>query len=288
MDPHRQMLLWAALISVTVHVMIGLLLASVRAGAPPPALVERSVLVDVVEQDEAGGAGELVPLAPTPAAAFPVQAVEQPLPSAQPQETSEPETTRASPSLAANSRPGAASESAVGGSASGGSFFGITPRGQRIVYVLDRSSSMGRGGALEVANREVLASLRSLPPQASFQIIIYHSVAQFLLPQHTGWLTAAQLPQVEAALLALVPEGGTRHQLALPLALSLQPDVIFFLTDADDLPAAHVAEVTTRNQGRAIIHTVELTHRHLLQPDMPLQRLARQNRGDYRAVAVGP
>ena len=45
---------------------------------------------------------------------------------------------------------------------------------------------------------------------------------------------------------------------ALRLALSLAPEVVYLLTDADDLSDADRALVTHLNRGRAVIHTIEL------------------------------
>ena len=40
------------------------------------------------------------------------------------------------------------------------------------------------------------------------------------------------------------------------------------------------------NQGRAVIHTIELSIGNRERSEMPLQALARDNRGTYRAVAL--
>ncbi len=60
-----------------------------------------------------------------------------------------------------------------------------------VVYVVDRSMSMGFHGALARARREVLASLRRLPPTARFQLIAYNREAEPLsIDGQSGLLSA--------------------------------------------------------------------------------------------------
>ena len=146
--------------------------------------------------------------------------------------------------------------------------------------------SMGLHGALEAARRELLTSLEQLPPTTRFQVIVFNSTAGPLIPSQPQWLeaTAANRQLVARALADLPAEGGTNHDLALPKALALQPDVIFFLTDADDLTAAQLRSITLHNRGRTVIHTIELNTANRGRPQMPLQLLARENGGVYQAV----
>jgi hypothetical protein len=84
----------------------------------------------------------------------------------------------------------------------------------------------------------------------------------------------------------LVPEGGTSHDRALGQAVDLAPDVIYFLTDADDLRADQVRALTQLNKGRAAIHAIELNTAHRDRADLPMHALPRENRGQYQAVDV--
>ena len=81
-----------------------------------------------------------------------------------------------------------------------------------------------------------------------------------------------------------VPEGGTDHEPALKMAFLLRPDVVYFLTDADDLKPRHLRLVRSLNQSRAIVHTIELNNRNRDRRQMPLQVMARENRGVYQGV----
>ncbi len=176
-----------------------------------------------------------------------------------------------------------------GSSGSGGvatTFFQVEARGQKIVYVLDGSASMGQSGAWQVAGRELLASLHQLPPKGRFQVIVYNRFASFLLPQRPEWLDATpeNVAAAAQALANLPAEGKTEHGPALQKALALRPDVLFFLTDADDLTNEHLRLVAACNQQRAVIHTIELNTSNRQRTDMPMQVLARAHHGVYRAV----
>jgi len=82
-------------------------------------------------------------------------------------------------------------------------------------------------------------------------------------------------------------EGSTDHVPAISLALGLQPDAVFFLTDADDIRAEVVRGITARNHGRSIIHAIQLRDAARPGGDGPLQSLARYNRGTYRQIPTG-
>lgn len=176
------------------------------------------------------------------------------------------------------------------GSLGGTEFFGVAANAKKIIYVIDRSSSMGLNGALDRACYEIWNSLQALPETAQIQIVVYNSHAQMLMPTERNWLTNSKSNQhrVGQALKDLRAEGGTKHYLALPLALSLQPEVIYFLTDADDLTLEYLKLVTERNRHQTRIHVIELNTHHLDHTDMPLQVFARANGGQYRAVDLLP
>jgi hypothetical protein len=167
-------------------------------------------------------------------------------------------------------------------------FFQVPVEAERVVYVIDHSGSMGLHGALEAAARELLNSLERLPRSAHFQVIVYNSAAGPLLVDQPGWLAVSpeNTHRVAAALRDLPAEGGTRQDQALFRALTLQPEAIFFLTDADDLSAADVSTIMQRNRWHCVIHVIELNTANSNRPDMPLQVLARENGGVYRAVEL--
>src|SRR5207253_333937 len=107
---------------------------------------------------------------------------------------------------------------------SGTRFFQIGVRAKSVVYVIDRSVSMGLNGGLTRAKQELLASLRGMPVDTQFQIIIFNRSVQMLEPGSAAGLLAAssENKQKAAAFLAPVrPEGGTLPVPALKRALAL-------------------------------------------------------------------
>lgn len=169
-----------------------------------------------------------------------------------------------------------------------GSLFPLPTTAASVVYVLDRSLSMATDRKLEFACGELIASLRQLPATARFQVIDYNEFAAMLIVNGRNDLLPAEpgtVAQAIAHLQELAPAGKTNYVAALSKGVDLHADVLYFLTDADDLKPEEVAVITRRNQ-RTVIHTIELTHRRLSQPDSPLARLAHDNRGTCRRVSI--
>lgn len=173
----------------------------------------------------------------------------------------------------------------------GPAIFQVKGSGHSVVYVIDRSLSMGLNGALGSARRELLASLDRLPETVRFQVILYNRQAEPLrLDGHWDLVpaTAANRQRVAELVEALRAEGGTDHLAALRRALVLQPEVLFFITDAAELTPQQVRTVTQQNQGRTAIHAIELSGAVSgSSADNPLSLLARSNRGTYRGVYLG-
>jgi hypothetical protein len=184
------------------------------------------------------------------------------------------------------SSPGPAAPSPLAGQG-GGALLAVPAAARSVVYLLDHSTSMGLDGALAVGRREVLASLKSLRPGTFFQVIPYNrQAAPLVLGGRAGLvpLDPACIQQAEQILLSLAPSGSTDHVRALQCGLRLLPDILFLVTDADDMTLQDVATVTACNKRRTQIHAVDLTSRRP-RPDSPLQRLAADNGGTCRRVA---
>ncbi len=304
----------ALLVSLALHGAVGLALALL----PCPggdAATTGSVGVDActLEAEEAeGGAAFLVPRpdpAPPAAAAlppvfvakltpepYPVRVPVAPtVPAAVPPEQQGAGERRAprptGPGVREQSHePGAASAGTAAKTARNGTtFFQVETQAETLVYLIDRSSSMGLHGALATARQQLIASLEQLPATARFQVIVYNRTAEPLLAGQPDLMTASpeNRQRVALQLSTLTAEGGTDHLPALRRALALHPDVVFFLTDADDLTAEHLRAVTRFNPGRhTVIHAIELNTRNRDRPDMPMHVLARDNRGTYQAVGL--
>ena len=173
--------------------------------------------------------------------------------------------------------------------------FGVQGTGNRFVYVFDRSLSMsGYGGRpLAAAKRELIKSLESLGGVHQFQIVFYNEEPKIFNTR------AGQSPQLvfasdenkrqaETFVSSITADGGTQHMEALLRAFALTPDVIFFLTDADDpkLSDADLARLRQRNRGGAVINCIEYGSGASQSDNNFLKRLAAQHRGHHAYVDV--
>jgi hypothetical protein len=144
------------------------------------------------------------------------------------------------------------------------SVYGLNGEGFKFIYVFDRSGSMGGSGnkALNAAKRELLRSLDELGPTHQFQIIFYNELPTIMqIGGATNLMFAddANKRSAQKFVASIVADGATQHEPALTAALRLNPDVVFFLTDADqpELSPAQLDRIKRLNDGRAVINTIE-------------------------------
>ncbi len=174
------------------------------------------------------------------------------------------------------------------------SVYGVVGEGETFVYVFDRSGSMGGGGdsPLAAAKAQLLASLEDLGQTHRFQIIFYNQDPTIMnIPPAGGSLVFATDQNKLLArrfVESIKATGGTEHESALTMALKLRPDVIFFLTDADEpvMTPVQLERIARRNGGRTSIHTIEFGVGPPARRDNFLRRLAQENAGQYVYVDV--
>jgi hypothetical protein len=284
-------------LSLLLHGLLGLAAAlysageGTRAGGPIPVdtlVLDRGDGLIILDAPPARRHGPPTALSPAPAArddeeseAFTATVGEPPVVAPVP---ATPTATAATPGG------GEPSPSGGGGGAGPGTGLLRAPTTARnVVYVIDRSLSMGLSGALAVAKRELLAGIDALPAEARFGVLLYNRQAEPLnIGGPAGLLPATPANRAAVARLveAVRAEGGTDHLAALRRAVAMGADVIFFVTDADELTAEQVRSVTSLNRGRAAIHAVELNNEGASQGEAPLGLLARLNGGTHRVVPV--
>lgn len=170
--------------------------------------------------------------------------------------------------------------------------FGITGVGTKFVYVFDRSGSMENfsGRPLRAAKLELNRSLDDLDSIHQFQVIFYNNDPEIFKLNGRAELIWGD---TESKLLArnfissIRASGGTEHLAALKMALRMGPDVIFFLTDADQpkLTFGELQQVRQWNRGTTI-HAIEFGAGPQLAVDNFLMKLARQNGGQHAYVDV--
>ena len=168
-------------------------------------------------------------------------------------------------------------------------FFGARERAESFAYVVDSSGSMASRGSLDVAKREMWASLSHLPPAARFTIVFYnlHAII-FTDPQGRKGLmpaTAANKARAREQMATIAPDGGTDHIVALRAALAMRPEVIFFLTDADLMTESDVVEIRSI-AGNTRIQAVEFGGGANLGGSGPLRKLATSTGGSFRYIDV--
>ncbi|HEX4147361.1 MAG TPA: VWA domain-containing protein [Pirellulales bacterium] len=169
--------------------------------------------------------------------------------------------------------------------------YGLSGQGFKFVYCFDHSASMGGSGnnALRAAKIELLASLGNLGPTHQFQIIFYNDHPTIFdiagSPGRLVYANPQNKQQAEHFIEGMKAGGGTDHEAALDMALNLNPDVIFFLTDADQpsMTTSQLARVRRRNHGAAI-NTIEFGLGPSLGDENFLMRLAQQNGGAYTYI----
>ncbi len=173
------------------------------------------------------------------------------------------------------------------------SLFGAVGEGYKFVYVFDRSASMGGSGreSLRAVKAELLASLKNLDTVHQFQIIFYNERPTVFNPSSApGRLAFATEKNKERAIRfieSIQADGGTEHEDALKAAIRLKPDVIFFLTDADDpkLSPSQLEKIQRLAAGIRI-NAIEFGAGPKREKAGFLADLARQNGGDYVYVDV--
>jgi hypothetical protein len=184
---------------------------------------------------------------------------------------------------------GAGPSKAIGGAAQT-EVFGLQGVGHEFIYVFDRSGSMsGHGGRpLRAAKRELIASLKDLGRTHQFQIIFYNQTPKVFNP--TGatprlfWGDGPSKQLARQFVEGIRADGSTRHMSALSMALKMRPDVIFFLTDAEDpqMTEDELALVRRLNVGReTTVNAIQFGFGPYDGEDNFLKRLARENGGQW-------
>ncbi len=173
--------------------------------------------------------------------------------------------------------------------------FGAEGTGNKFVYVFDRSASMEgfQGRPMRAARAQLISSLGDLESVHQFQIVFYNEEPAVFQPDRSRapsilFATDENKTLAKRFVESMPAVGGTRHLAALNLALGMNPDVIFFLTDAAEpqLTVAELAEIRRHNRSEATINSIEFGSGPRGRGENFLMRLARQNRGKHVYVDV--
>lgn len=172
--------------------------------------------------------------------------------------------------------------------------FGIRDEALKFVYVIDRSGSTsdppGRD-VLTAEKSELLASLADLNASQQFQIIVYNHAPRVFQPDTPGarlmFATEENKEAVRKFLRGVESDGETAHDVALALAIRMQPDVIFFLSDADRPKLTPwQLEHLQRMAAGIRIHTVQFGVEPRADAESFMRELARQNDGQFKYIPL--
>jgi hypothetical protein len=174
--------------------------------------------------------------------------------------------------------------------------FGIEGEGSRFVYVIDRSDSMNgfEGKPMQRARAELLESMSTLGPTHQFQVIFYSDTP---MPYGGAFGGGPQLLRGDERSKELVQRfiqntsaiGGTNHVDSLRMALSMAPDIVFFLTDGDyPQPAAQALDDILNRAARAgsTIHCIQFGEGNRTVRSNWISSLSEATGGQYRYVDV--
>jgi hypothetical protein len=91
-------------------------------------------------------------------------------------------------------------------------------------------------------------------------VIVYQGQARTMIANEVTLrpATPTTMKATEDALMQLRPEGASDHAAGLRKALQFQPDAIFLVTDADDMPLSDVASLAKLVDERQSLNVVLL------------------------------
>ncbi len=170
-------------------------------------------------------------------------------------------------------------------------FFGTETQARRILYMLDNSGGMRKGGKFETLVSELQASVRTLQPHQEFYVIFYsdtvyplfypYSVRRFMPGTKTnGKQLDAWLATIEFCM-------GNAIDEALAAAQVIQPDVVFLLTDGKLFTTVEKRALLLDPTGRHYpIHTFGLGVSQEGKTSEELRQVAEANGGTFRAIQV--
>ncbi len=175
-------------------------------------------------------------------------------------------------------------------------FMGIEGVGASFVYVLDRSDSMNGydGAPLRYAKGELISSIASLQEAHQFQVVFYNDAPGTLSsltggPSKMLFATDIDKQRATAFVRRITGSGGTEHVPAIKLGLALAPNVLFFMTDADEpsMSSSQMSEIQRlAERNGTTIHTIQFSAGGASGNGNWIRALAEMNRGKYRYVDI--
>lgn len=184
----------------------------------------------------------------------------------------------------------------AGGGGDGVGLFGTGREAKSFVYIVDCSGSMHIDGRFSRAVSELVTSIDNLQNDQRFYVIFYSSgtIPMFAVPNFVNARKPGKPGRGDGAK-RLVPAtdrfkreaqkwiykirvgGGTQPAEALRLAISLKPEMIYFLTDGE-IPVETPDLVRAMNKTKIRVNTIALGY---AGAGKPLKQIADENGGTY-------
>lgn len=166
-------------------------------------------------------------------------------------------------------------------------FFGINAEGKKVVYVVDSSRSMNHSHSKKFKTRfdrikyELNQSINRLDQESEFFIIFFNHDT-IPMPARTLQVATSEVRRFYLHWVSGIhADGETDPRQALYLALSLKPDVIYFLTDGSIERVKIENDLRKIKQDQTAIHTIAFGNRNA---EPLLRKIASKNRGRFYFV----
>ncbi len=185
----------------------------------------------------------------------------------------------------------------VGEGMGGATFFGVKAGGRRFVFVVDGSKSMNKNG-WDQCKLELVSAMRRLRPYQHFYVILFAAVPHRQLGDEAPEpkllrATDENIKKVQEWLYSFELELGTRPLESMKIALKLDPDGIYFLTDGKlhDDTEGYLKKQNKREDAYedivpgSVVHTIGF---FTADGQEVLKRIADENGGSYRFVPRPP
>jgi hypothetical protein len=197
-------------------------------------------------------------------------------------------------------------DGAGGGRGGGGTFFGRKSVGRRVLFMCDNSASYVDGG-FQAVLLELSRAVALMKPEQSFHVVFFSDAAYPLLHPESVDAFLPATPENKRRLDAWLPTvelclGGRGIRGAAKLATSLEPDVVYFLSDGDHADSVVERLVALPLDG-TVMHTfgmqADVRDRRTGLPDpdrireqqrrnQTLLRIAEAHGGTFTPVTISP
>ena len=169
-------------------------------------------------------------------------------------------------------------------------FVGTSGAGKRIVFVIDASEAMGGGKQTPLAHarKELAFSFQDLNDSQRFQVVYFNEEANTLPTEGTDLMipvSPSNLKRAHTFLETLTGTGRSDPTEALLKAISLKPDLIFFLSDENAVQlSADQIELVKQKANGVPIHGVEIGSGMEPEKPSPIKSLTAVCQGRFQWV----